>query len=63
MANDAIVTAITSQRLDNSILAIKLQNQAERAVIALVEEAVEQVEETNAAVERKTQQRRVDLQI
>ena len=63
MAVDLVAATAAITRVETSIVALKVQLQQERAIPNIVEQAVEEVKETNAAVERRSQQRLIDIEV
>ncbi|MDP6389862.1 MAG: hypothetical protein QF654_08225 [Alphaproteobacteria bacterium] len=63
MAVDIIAAQAAQQRVDISILALRLQILQEGAAVNLIEEAVEEVQETNESDQRRSQQRLLDIEV
>ena len=63
MAVDIIAAQAAQQRIDISILALRLQILQESAAVNLIEEAVEEVQESDESGQRRSQQRLLDIEI
>ena len=63
MPVDIIAAQAAQQRIDISILALRLQILQDGAAVNLIEEAVEEVQETNEADQRRTRQRLLDIEV